>query len=74
MINLSKFIIKVIIDKNRKFGIYHFTDNESMSWYDFAKKILIEHKLLNKIKLVEVENYRTFAERPKSSILSMNNT
>ena len=67
--NLAEFILNLIESKNRNFGIHHFTDKEAMTWYDFAKQILLENKLLDKTKLVKVKNYRTFAARPKNSVL-----
>lgn len=69
-ITLSHFIYDLIKSSNSKFGIYHFCDEEKMTWYDFARKILEENNLYNSVKLVEAKNYRTFAERPKNSVLS----
>ena len=68
-VNLSKYIIQLIIDKNCDFGIYHFTDKKAMTWYGFAQQILKENNLSYKVKLVKVKNYRTFARRPKNSVL-----
>ncbi|MGB2502721.1 MAG: sugar nucleotide-binding protein, partial [Flavobacteriaceae bacterium] len=30
-------------------GVYHFSDEQIMSWFDFAEKILEEHQLDNPI-------------------------
>ncbi len=49
--------------------LYHFCDEKAMTWYDFAEQILIENNLLESIKLVKSNNYRTFANRPKNSVL-----
>ncbi len=68
-INLSKYIIQLIKTKNDSFGIYHFCDGVPMTWYDFAKQILRENKISNNVNLVRVNKYRTFAKRPKKSIL-----
>ena len=67
---LSEYIIKLITSQNVIFGLYHFCDGRAMTWYDFAKQILAESSLSHKINLVQVNNYRTFAKRPKNSILS----
>lgn len=67
--NLARFILDLIKSDCQTFGIYHFTDNEPMSWYDFAKKILKENELLDKVKLEKAQNYRTFAARPINSAL-----
>jgi len=68
-VNLSKYIINLIIEGDNTFGIYHYCDRDAMTWYDFAKKILIENNLFDKTRLIKGNNYRTLAERPKNSIL-----
>lgn len=68
-VNLSKFIIKLIHENSSNFGVFHFCDEKIMTWYDFAKQILIENNLSQNINLVKVNNYRTFARRPKNSTL-----
>ncbi|MCK0161200.1 dTDP-4-dehydrorhamnose reductase [Allomuricauda sp. F6463D] len=67
---LVRFIIEEIILGEKLFGIYHYTDGKPMTWYDFAKQILKENNLVNKARLVLDSNYRTFAKRPKNSVLS----
>lgn len=71
-ITLSKYIVELIQEKCNNFGVYHFSDEEIMTWYDFAKKILIENQLFDKINLVKADNYVTFAKRPKYSVLANN--
>jgi dTDP-4-dehydrorhamnose reductase len=68
-VNLSKFVMGLIITNNQEFGIYHFSDEKALTWYEFAKLILTENNLSHKINLVKVNNYRTFAQRPKYSVL-----
>lgn len=67
---LAKFILKEIILGKKPFGIYHFTDGKPMTWYEFAQHILEENGLAEKVNLVLDRNYRTFAKRPKNSVLS----
>ncbi|KAB5488851.1 MULTISPECIES: dTDP-4-dehydrorhamnose reductase [Flagellimonas] len=67
---LVKFILENILMENKPFGTYHVTDGKPMTWYDFAKQILDEKGLTDKVNLVLATNYRTFAKRPKNSILS----
>jgi len=69
---LARFILKDIVLGNRPFGRYHFTGEKPMTWHEFAKQILEENKLTDKVKLVLDTNYRTFAKRPKNSVLSNN--
>ncbi|MDN3664927.1 dTDP-4-dehydrorhamnose reductase [Algibacter miyuki] len=67
-VNLADYLFKLI--QNNHFGIHHFTDKKAMTWYDFAKKILTDNNKLEDIKLVKANNYRTFATRPKNSVLA----
>jgi dTDP-4-dehydrorhamnose reductase len=68
-VNLSKFIINLIRKNSQAFGVYHYCDEKVMTWFDFAEEILRENKLTHKINLVKANNYRTFARRPKNSVL-----
>jgi len=67
--NLGRHILEIISQKKKTFGIHHFTDGEAMTWYDFAKRIVEEQGLSLKALVVKAENYRTFAIRPKFSVL-----
>lgn len=69
---LTKFILQEIILGKRSFGLYHFVDGKPMTWYDFALQILEENDLLDKTNLYLDRNYRTFARRPKNSVLVNN--
>jgi dTDP-4-dehydrorhamnose reductase len=66
---LSKFIIKLIQENKQAYGVFHYCDEKVMTWYEFAKQILLENNLAHNINLVKVNNYRTFARRPKNSVL-----
>lgn len=66
--NLALHVVEKLI-QNNNFGIEHFTDRYSCTWFGFAKKILIEHKLQNVVQLRRDKNYRTFARRPVNSVL-----
>lgn len=68
-VNLSALINKIVETNNTNYGIYHFCDEKAMTWYDFAKQILIENNLLKKIKLIKSSKYLTFAKRPINSVL-----
>jgi len=67
--NLAAHILNLIAKNSRAYGIHHFTDGVAMTWYDFAEKILKENGLQDEVKLERASNYRTFAKRPKNSIL-----
>ncbi|PWH83889.1 dTDP-4-dehydrorhamnose reductase [Algibacter marinivivus] len=68
-VSLSNYIINTILKSTPSFGIYHFCGKKPMTWYDFTKQILLDNNLSNKINLVKVNNYCTFARRPKFSVL-----
>ncbi len=68
--NLATYLLGLISPGVTNYGIHHFTDGEAMTWYDFAKRILAENNLEEKVKLDKAENYRTFARRPRNSILA----
>ena len=68
-LNLSKYLLDLIESDSEAFGIKHFTDGESMTWYEFAKNILADNGYNQKVNLQRGENYRTFAQRPINSIL-----
>lgn len=68
-VNLSKFIIKLIQDKNLPYGIYHFCDEKAMTWYNFAEQILKENSKTKQIQLFKSNNYKSLTKRPKYSVL-----
>jgi dTDP-4-dehydrorhamnose reductase len=70
--------IKQLIEKGKKFGIYHITNEPSMTWYEFAKLILETEKEINPNFLIPAlipvnsKEFPRTAERPHWSTL--NNT
>ncbi|GLU43214.1 dTDP-4-dehydrorhamnose reductase [Allomuricauda sp. NBRC 101325] len=67
---LAKYIIEEVILGDKEYGTYHVTDGKPMTWFDFANQILLEHGLDKNAQLVLDRNYRTFAKRPKNSVLN----
>ncbi|TXG37163.1 dTDP-4-dehydrorhamnose reductase [Seonamhaeicola maritimus] len=67
-VDLANFIIKLIQTNSSDYGLVHFSGSKSMTWYDFAKLIVIENKIEN-VELVEVDSFNTLAKRPKYSAL-----
>lgn len=66
--NLARYILELIRLGCANYGISHFTDSEVMSWYGFARAILSDAGLCGDT-ILNGENYLTFAERPRHSIL-----
>lgn len=50
-------------------GIYHYTNEGVISWYDFAHFIVDYYKLPCKVSAIPSEDYKTLAVRPKFSAL-----
>lgn len=67
--NLAFYLLNIIAAKDDNYGIRHFTDKETMTWYEFALRILKEHELEGICRIERAGNYRTLAERPEYSIL-----
>nr|WP_221898726.1 dTDP-4-dehydrorhamnose reductase [Robiginitalea sp. SC105] len=70
--NLAIYLLKLVSGEPRPFGIYHFTDGKAMTWFEFAREILIEHSLQHSAQLVKDNKSRSFARRPVNSILLRN--
>lgn len=67
--DLAIYIYELILSSNENYGIHHFSGNEIMSWYDFAKKIAIENGFTTKIHPILTDQYPTAAKRPRWSVL-----
>ena len=67
--NLARFLLRLIKDKDRHFGILHYSDGEPMTWYDFAIKIIRENQLEDKTKVLPSQNEHDTIRRPRNSVL-----
>ncbi|MFN2261444.1 MAG: dTDP-4-dehydrorhamnose reductase [Psychroflexus sp.] len=67
--DLAVFILKIIQNRSKNFGLYHFSNLGEATWYDFARLILEENKLVEKSSLNATFSYPTKAKRPKFSVL-----
>lgn len=68
--DLAKLICDMIVTD--KYGVYHGTNEDFCSWYDFASEIIEQAGLSTKVTPVASEEYPTRAVRPKNSRLSKN--
>jgi dTDP-4-dehydrorhamnose reductase len=66
-VDLAKAIALLIIKPS--YGIYHITNSEYCSWYDFAKEIFKQAEIEVDLKPVTTEEYPRPAPRPKFSVL-----
>jgi dTDP-4-dehydrorhamnose reductase len=66
-VDLSKAIAKLI--KKPVFGIYHITNSDSCSWYEFAREIFEIAGIQVELTPVTTEEFPRPAPRPKFSVL-----
>lgn len=67
--DLAKVILDIIQGENWEKGIYHFSNEGAISWYDFAVAIRDLQGLDCKINAISTAEYPTPARRPKYSLL-----
>ena len=76
--DVARAILKIIEDDSVSYGIYHFTNEGAVSWYEFVRTIfkkakslgLIESDKKVEIQPIKTEEYPTAARRPRYSVLS----
>jgi dTDP-4-dehydrorhamnose reductase len=66
-VDLAKAIALLI--KKPKYGIYHITNSEYCSWFEFAKEIFKQAQVEINVKPVTTEEFPRPAPRPKYSVL-----
>jgi dTDP-4-dehydrorhamnose reductase len=68
--SVSTYILKGLNEETEwTFGLFHFTGNEVISWYDFAVRIKNEFGFSNSILPISTSGYPTAAKRPAYSVL-----
>ena len=68
--SVSNYIMKCLNEQTEwTFGLFHFTGNEVISWYDFAVRIKDENGFSNSILPISTSEYPTPAQRPRYSVL-----
>lgn len=67
--DLAVAIMSIITSDVNASGIYNFTNEGSISWYDFAVFINDHYGFNCKIKPIKTSEYKTAAARPKFSVL-----
>jgi len=66
--DLAEFLLSLL--DNKLYGIYHFTNSGSCSWYDFTNKILEFADIKDvKVNPICTAEWPTPAKRPKNSVL-----
>lgn len=71
-LDVADFIAHVIEKDPFNYGTYHFCNEGSMTWYDFAQ--LINQKLNLGKRIIPISNFPTMAERPTYSVMICDKT
>ena len=68
-IDLANTIFDIIQNPEKKYGIYHFSNEGVTSWYDFAKAIFDLSGTQVKVNPIPTSAYPTKATRPHFSVM-----
>ena len=69
--DLAEVIMNIIEFKNKKFGIYHFSNYPETNWSNFAKKIAEYSNSNIRVNEITTAEYPTPAKRPVRSTMDM---
>ncbi|WP_343320997.1 dTDP-4-dehydrorhamnose reductase [Sphingobacterium multivorum] len=67
--DLALAIVKIVDSSEREGGIYHYSNEGEISWYDFAVAIRDFRSFDCQVKPIPTSAYPTAARRPKYSLL-----
>ena len=67
--DLTKVIIEIIINSKNKSGLFHYSNEGEISWFEFARSIRELYNLDCEIIGVSSKEFKTIAKRPKHSLL-----
>lgn len=68
--DLAEVILKIIHSQSKQFGIYHYSNQGEITWYDFAKEIFKQSQSEIKLHKTNSKTFKTLATRPKYSVLN----
>ena len=68
--DLAEVILKIIDSQSKKFGIYHYSNQGEITWYDFAKEIFKQSKADINLYKTDSKTFKTLATRPNYSVLN----
>lgn len=68
-VDLAGIILDFISSESNAYGIYHYSNEGAVSWYDFAQAIFELSDIQVKVKAVRTDEYVTKAVRPSWSVM-----
>jgi dTDP-4-dehydrorhamnose reductase len=66
--DLSRLLVDMI--ETDKYGIYHATNEDTCTWYEFTKEIFNQANINLKVNPILTSDYPTKAKRPTNSVMS----
>jgi dTDP-4-dehydrorhamnose reductase len=69
-IDLAKTIFTIINSDSKPYGIYHYSNEGAISWYDFAQAIFDLSNTTVKVLPIPTSEYPTKAVRPAFSVMN----
>ncbi|MDC0593335.1 dTDP-4-dehydrorhamnose reductase [Flavobacteriaceae bacterium] len=68
--DLAKAILKIIMNYKSESGLFHYSNEGEISWFEFARSIRELYNLDCEIIGVSSNEYKTLAKRPQYSLLN----
>jgi dTDP-4-dehydrorhamnose reductase len=68
--DLANVILKIIVNYKTESGLFHYSNEGEISWFEFARSIRELHKLDCEIIGVSSKEFKTLAKRPQYSLLN----
>ena len=68
-VDLAGALLDIIASDKKDYGIYHYSNEGAISWYDFAKAIFELGNIEVKVKPLKTSEYPTKAARPAFSAM-----
>ena len=68
--DLAKVILKIIVNYKTESGLFHYSNEGEISWFEFARSIRELYNLDCEIIGVSSKEYKTLAKRPQYSLLN----
>ena len=67
--DLAQVLLNIIDAESKNYGLYHYSNDGSVSWFDFAKEIFKQESIRVDLKPIPTTAYPSPAKRPKYSVL-----
>ncbi|MBS7786171.1 dTDP-4-dehydrorhamnose reductase [Flavobacterium sp. CYK-55] len=68
-LDLAQMLLNIINQPTAHYGIYHFSNQGSTSWFGFAQKIFEVYQLKTPLLPITTKDFPTPAKRPKFSVM-----